>query len=142
MTRTKRIALLAVLASWAIPVPQGRAVDLSELGPMDLQEGPGAFEVRLIGGLSFYDYSLGGSGFQLSAPMKRGYVLGAELRYTFSEAGIIAKARHKRGSQRLDGLQGLSPEVAAVRSSETRVLAGPVGAASAAKVCYAAWTKG
>lgn len=64
---------------------------------------------------------------------------------TFVDGGIIGPPPVRAGTSRIYLSGGAAPEVAALFAGsnlEAIPLEGPVGAASALKVCYAAWTKG
>jgi 3-hydroxyisobutyrate dehydrogenase-like beta-hydroxyacid dehydrogenase len=63
----------------------------------------------------------------------------------FVDGGVVGPPVHSAGSTRLYLSGDVAPEVAELWAGsplETRVVEGGPGAASAVKVCYAAWTKG
>lgn len=64
---------------------------------------------------------------------------------SFVDGGIVGPPVQSAGSTRLYLSGGRAPEVADLWAGsllETRIVDGDTGAASAVKVCYAAWTKG
>jgi 3-hydroxyisobutyrate dehydrogenase-like beta-hydroxyacid dehydrogenase len=64
---------------------------------------------------------------------------------TFVDGGIIGPPPHTAGTTRLYLSGSAAPRIAALFESSplaTMILNGPPGAASAIKVCYAAWNKG
>jgi 3-hydroxyisobutyrate dehydrogenase-like beta-hydroxyacid dehydrogenase len=68
-----------------------------------------------------------------------------EMFHRFVDGGVVGPPVGERGSTRLYLSGDSASEVAELWNGtalETRVVAGGAGAASAVKVCYAAWTKG
>lgn len=100
-----------------------RAESSAPLSLGSLDETP-RLSLRVLGGPSFYDYSLTGSGFKIALPMKMGYLWGGEVRYRFGESGFFSKARFQRISMNYSSLSGLTPASMSMTKDELRFLFG------------------